>query len=245
MSEDGLTGAGKAPHPISSAPKETERTLLLYCPEQGGWHVGKWLLDKWAATIGTEHLLNPTHWMDVPSHLPSPWTREKALELFKMYEEKGWAVKQQMVTMVSWVTPIVFGLLGFAAKEHCSPSSGSETVQLVENLGPLASATASLIASFMALVIFGNLNHAENDYAKADKVMSHASKLDLFPADIQTLFKPHIGRWWPWRLLGGVYVFIWWMYVALAAIALSLTLRPEVLNKACELPLDLGPLLDF
>ena len=124
MIEEALQGLASASgaHTISSAPKEGEDALLLYCPEQGGWHVGKWLAPRWVAAINAEHVLNPTHWMHVPaSPVPKPWTRDEALELFRMDEDRGWAVKQQMVSIVAWVTPIVFALLALSAKEYCAP----------------------------------------------------------------------------------------------------------------------------
>ena len=30
------------PQPIATARREHEASLLLFCPEQGGWHVGQW-----------------------------------------------------------------------------------------------------------------------------------------------------------------------------------------------------------
>src|SRR5215207_1349410 len=30
------------PQPIETAPREPERTLLLFCPEQAGWQAGQW-----------------------------------------------------------------------------------------------------------------------------------------------------------------------------------------------------------
>src|SRR5829696_5262441 len=225
---------GEGPHTISSVSKESERALLLYCPEQGGWHVGRWLVEKWAATVAPEHLLKPTHWMDVPaSPSPQPWTRKEAVDLFKMYEDKGWAVKTQMISIVSWVTPIVFGLLAVAAKAQCSRSSPSD---LLANVGPLASATASLIALFMVGLILGSLSHAEMDYRKADDIMEHAKKLHLFPGKVHTIIEKHIRNWLPPPLrlklgqIGDVYVLVWWVYLALALIGAILFQQPEVLR---------------
>ncbi len=43
-----------------------ERSYLLYCPEEGGWHVGVFSEGRWVdlATLTVE--LEPTHWMPVP-----------------------------------------------------------------------------------------------------------------------------------------------------------------------------------
>ena len=54
------------PQPIASAPKEPERALLLYCPEQGGWHTGEWRQGEWTDALTRAKHLKPTHWTDVP-----------------------------------------------------------------------------------------------------------------------------------------------------------------------------------
>ena len=57
-----------APMPISRAPRIHERTLLLYCPEQGGWQTGEWLHERecWVSTAATEEELEPILWTEVP-----------------------------------------------------------------------------------------------------------------------------------------------------------------------------------
>ena len=56
------------PAPISAAPRERERTLLLYCPEQGGWQTGEWIPERecWVSTGAIDEFLEPTHWTEVP-----------------------------------------------------------------------------------------------------------------------------------------------------------------------------------
>ena len=51
-----------------TAPKEAERPLLLYCPEQAGWQTGKWSEERgrWVSTAAPEMCLEPTHWMERP-----------------------------------------------------------------------------------------------------------------------------------------------------------------------------------
>jgi hypothetical protein len=58
------------PQPISTAPQEEDRPLLLFCPEQGGWHTGIWFLGKWLAYIDTSVVLSPSHWLPVPPEPP-------------------------------------------------------------------------------------------------------------------------------------------------------------------------------
>jgi hypothetical protein len=58
------------PEPIATAPREHERSLLLFCPEQGGWHVGQWWgVDRarWVAVVDDAIELEPTHWMAAPA----------------------------------------------------------------------------------------------------------------------------------------------------------------------------------
>jgi hypothetical protein len=64
----GATGAqaGTRAHPIKTAPTQPERTLLLYCPEQGGWHTGKWFDERWLDSVTMSEDLEATHWMEVP-----------------------------------------------------------------------------------------------------------------------------------------------------------------------------------
>jgi hypothetical protein len=60
------TEAGVSTNPVATAPQELERTLLLYCPEQGGWQTGEWCEGRWVSTADIEIVLEPTHWADVP-----------------------------------------------------------------------------------------------------------------------------------------------------------------------------------
>jgi hypothetical protein len=55
------------PEPIETAPPITDTSpLLLFCPEQGGWHSGVWFYGKWLAYIDSSIILHPTHWMMAP-----------------------------------------------------------------------------------------------------------------------------------------------------------------------------------
>lgn len=54
------------PAPVDTASHEEVPAQLLYCPEQGGWHVGKWSRGCWCAVIAPV-TLKPTHWMQPPA----------------------------------------------------------------------------------------------------------------------------------------------------------------------------------
>jgi len=57
-----------APMPISRAPRIHERTLLLFCPEQGGWQTGEWLHDRqsWVSIADIEVVLESILWTEAP-----------------------------------------------------------------------------------------------------------------------------------------------------------------------------------
>lgn len=57
------------PQDIANAPQREDGPLLLFCPEQGGWHTGVWFRGVWLAYIDTSTRLNPTHWLPM---LPEP-----------------------------------------------------------------------------------------------------------------------------------------------------------------------------
>jgi hypothetical protein len=57
-----------AGHPVRELPaelKEPESRVLLFCPEQGGWHTGEWWRVSGAARPATE-ALEPTHFALLP-----------------------------------------------------------------------------------------------------------------------------------------------------------------------------------
>jgi hypothetical protein len=56
--------------PIDTAKHNDEEPLLLFCPDQGGWHTGIWFDGKWQDFTTMSEVLLPTHWMPVP---PDPF----------------------------------------------------------------------------------------------------------------------------------------------------------------------------
>ena len=54
------------PQEIETAPKDASSTLLVYCPDAGGWHTAEWFGVKWLDSATLSHELNPTHWTTVP-----------------------------------------------------------------------------------------------------------------------------------------------------------------------------------
>jgi hypothetical protein len=53
--------------PIQDAPvNDPQRTLLLYCPEQGGWQTGVFFEGHWLDSTTFSVTLHPTHFTDVP-----------------------------------------------------------------------------------------------------------------------------------------------------------------------------------
>jgi hypothetical protein len=58
------------PFRIEGAPPADNLVLLLFCPEQGGWHTGVRFEGRWLAHISTEIVLRPTYWRPAPADPP-------------------------------------------------------------------------------------------------------------------------------------------------------------------------------
>ncbi len=58
------------PFPIETAPKlELDHEpvpILLFCPDEGGWHTGVWFEASWRLHADIERVLEPTHWLPAP-----------------------------------------------------------------------------------------------------------------------------------------------------------------------------------
>jgi hypothetical protein len=58
------------PFPIEGAPRMEDLVLLLFCPEQGGWHTGVRFAGRWLAHISTKIVLRLTHSLPAPADPP-------------------------------------------------------------------------------------------------------------------------------------------------------------------------------
>jgi hypothetical protein len=54
---------------MASAPRDQERRLLLWCPEQGGWHTGEWWEGSWRNSLSLIDVLEPVSWTELPPDL--------------------------------------------------------------------------------------------------------------------------------------------------------------------------------
>jgi hypothetical protein len=157
-------------------------------------------------------------------------TPDQALKLFKMYEDKGWAVKEQMLKSVTWLTPVVFGLIAFAGREYfIGPASGSITVAMW---------IAFFLSSFILGVIIFSLSHANDDYTLSRQVVIRNK--EVFPEkNIVTKFLredeqkserekkrnafhffryfPYVGRQFKWIMVGAVALIVISLTAALFA----------------------------
>ena len=169
-----------------------------------------------------------------------PVDRKQAIDLFKMYEDKGWAVKQQVMTIVSWLSPIIFGLIAFSVKDYCSASATQTT--------NLALATALALSVFLSVVIYGSFRHADRDYEKADKLLEMAKDSPQALYGIMRVGQPKPAFY---RLglsrIGGVHIFIMYLSFLLVALSVALLTPPRpLLRTLCPgatraaTPLDVG-----
>jgi hypothetical protein len=61
------SNAGLVPRRIETAPRQqTEVPLLLWCPDQGGWHTGLWFGDRWLDSVALDAELRPKYWLPCP-----------------------------------------------------------------------------------------------------------------------------------------------------------------------------------
>lgn len=71
-----IDGQSAEARDISTAPQREDEPILLFCPDQGGWHSGIWFRGFWLACIDSSTRLDPTHWLPRP---PDPeWREQKA-----------------------------------------------------------------------------------------------------------------------------------------------------------------------
>ena len=77
-------------NPISVAPREEQRRLLLFCPVEG-WIAGEWFEGRWVDALTLKHELRPTWWMEVPEEPEG--TAEVMLERMMQcrIENRGWS----------------------------------------------------------------------------------------------------------------------------------------------------------
>ena len=54
---------------IDAAPREEGEPLMLFCPEQGGWHSGTWWMGRWVDLLTLREELHPSHYAEM---LPDP-----------------------------------------------------------------------------------------------------------------------------------------------------------------------------
>lgn len=147
--------------------------------------------------------------------------QEEVLKLFKMYEDKGWEVKKQVLTIVTWLTTAIFALIAFAFKDDGNPYT--------DETAALAIKTALAFSVFMALIIFGSLRHAHRDYVKADELLRQGES--QFPRLVYKTIsdKPKPLLPTSFRLgmdtIGGVHIFIMYLSFFLVAVCIALSIK--------------------
>jgi hypothetical protein len=166
--------------------------------------------------VGTERLKQPINKFDsyAEGHAMSdPLTRDQALTIFKLYEDKGWAVKEQMLAIFGLLTPVVFGLLAFCVKDCLSKTISTTTTA--------AGWTTLLLSCFLAFLIVLSLLHANKDYTRSHQVLEQAKANGLFPQEILKVIqgedkKRHSSLWHKG------FGHIGWQFIAIMVLGLCL-----------------------
>ena len=65
------------PYPIETAPQpELDHEpipILVWCPDEGGWHTAIWFEGSWRLHGDIEHVHHPTHWLPAPPDVVVEW----------------------------------------------------------------------------------------------------------------------------------------------------------------------------
>ena len=140
-------------------------------------------------------------------------TREQFISIFKMYEDKGWAVKQQMLAVFGLLTPVVFALLAFCAKDHLSNTMSATTT--------VASWTTFALSLFMAFLIVLSLLHANRDYTRSHQLVEQANAEGLFPQEVLKVIRGEERKHDP-SLWHKGFGYIGWQFIAIMFLGLFL-----------------------
>jgi hypothetical protein len=92
--------------------------------------------------------------------------QEQLVKLFNFYENKGFQDKQQMISLVTWLMPFVFGLLAFCIR---SLTSNPSLITII------ASIAAVLLSGYVVFIIREFVIHAEENYRRAQDVRAMVS----------------------------------------------------------------------
>jgi hypothetical protein len=147
--------------------------------------------------------------------MSDPLTRDQVLTMFKLYEDKGWAVKQQMLAIFGQLTPVVFGLLAFCTKDYLSNTISTTTTA--------AGWTTFSLSLFLAFLIVLSLIHANKDYSRSHQVLEQAKAKELFPQDILKVIQSEDRQRRP-SLWHEGFGYIGWQFKAIMTLGLFLVM---------------------
>jgi hypothetical protein len=133
---------------------------------------------------------------------------DKSFPFFGFYENKGFADKQQMITIATWMTAFVFSLLGYCTVEYFGGEPYPRTTVFI------ASCAALSLSLYTVYVIYEFLGHAEENYRKAD-VIAKSMIQDGSNEEVIQFFSSVHPSWGPfarlrkilgWNYVGSVFV---------------------------------------
>lgn len=123
-----------------------------------------------------------------------------ALELFKFFESKGFQDKQQMMTLVTWLAPVVFALIAYFWSQFAAAVISSPSTQFASGLMPLAAGLAAVFVSWYAKYVIREFAvHAELNYRKADRSSAFLSQ-DKFAELLKFPPQTDAGTWLDQRI---------------------------------------------
>ena len=156
-------------------------------------------------------------------HRKLPLSLDQALDIYKMHQDKGWAVKQQMLASLGLLVPVIVGLIAYCF------SSGDYRAH--------AGWAAFGISSFLLLIVYLTLRHASNDYVQSYSVIEYIRDSNFLPVGVLELiagdqereksrYFPFVGR--QFRIMAAIVAIL---VVGSMAIASSVTYHASAYSR--------------
>jgi hypothetical protein len=152
--------------------------------------------------------------MSIPPTTPLAEIQKEAIALFKFYEEKGFKDKQLMISLVTLLLPVVFGLLAFCGK---TLMTGLGTSSVVENwIAGLAAFVAAVLSGYAWVITQEFLTHANKNYQNTNCAL----QITELPCEIKRLLTIPAPPGKP--LVSTVFRRLWWTVGGLCMVSVGI-----------------------